>query len=358
MSCRNLLQRSDLVRFSVLGLFFFLPWNPLLAQEKDFEFFGDLRFRSENNRAADGSATHRFRYRARWGLHYDVSEEIRFGARLSTGGQKDPRSPHQDFGDLFRSFEFGLDCLYLEYQPNGAGSWTFRIGKLPHTIYRNPIYGELVLDADIQPEGFYARKKIEGFGPFAKAELVGGLYLFEEGGPSTDRWMTYFQGATSTEISNLGFLDNALSFTHLDGPPHSGEDFAALHSIAAFKTNSDRLPLTVATEYFLNLCGRSGQRAGWSVGTAVGSEDSKGDWRLFYQWSVVGRDAVSTSLAQDDFLLTAGHSTHLIGLGYLLAEDVGLRLSTSSTKAIGWPNRHRAGMGNGLRIRLDLEVRF
>lgn len=131
---------------------------------------GHVRVRQGTDFERIGRPTrNRQRLRARLALTYTANEEIKAGIRWTTGDRKLALEPgdrrgsplsYQDAGDVFDKFEFNLDRIFVQYDPNWLpGAW-FVGGKFRHQIKLNPIYsspiGSLVWDEAAHPEGIAA----------------------------------------------------------------------------------------------------------------------------------------------------------------------------------------------------------
>ena len=149
--------------------------------------YGDFRLRHESSFAQDSrSDRHRLRLRFRLGATYRISDEITAGVRIVTGDADDPNSPHATIGDVFDNLEISLDRAFISYRPQSLAGFFVTAGKFAHPFETNPVYGELLWDADVHPEGLalgYAR--VEG-GVLDELRLVAGWYILEERATRTD----------------------------------------------------------------------------------------------------------------------------------------------------------------------------
>ncbi len=118
--------------------------------------FGDMRLRYEHNRNQTGrDDRNRARLRLRLGAEIDLLPELVAGFRVRTGNPDDPNSPHQTFGNMFDSYDFELDRAYLRYSPGWVEGVSLVGGKFAHPFVSNPVYGELVWDADVNPRPYH-----------------------------------------------------------------------------------------------------------------------------------------------------------------------------------------------------------
>lgn len=348
--------------------------------------YGDLRLRHESSFLLDDRLDrHRERLRLRFGANYSISPEVLVGARLTTGSLDDPRSPHQTLGDGNRKLSLSLDRVFVTYQPSWLEGSTLTAGKFAHAFAQNPVYGELVWDADVQPEGIAGGYRIKGLGPLETLELWAGEYLLLEQAAAAEAAATVVQASGTFNLGGGAHVMGAVGYyAYSDVTPggstrildlnngnasvdrngdgkadHFRSRFGILDSIAAVSGTAYSVPWTVSVEHIFNTEAASADDQGWAAGISAGSTKKKGDWRLYYQWQLVEQDAVFTPVSQDDFLFGSNHKSHLFGVNYQLAAPVGLhiwglvsRLDRTSSSSTSDSDRYQ------WRVRLDLNIRF
>lgn len=373
------------------------------AIEKVFghlKIYGDFRFRHESNFDLDDQPDrHRQRVRFRLGGNLAIDDEITVGFRVVTGDPGDPNSPHQTLGNTFHKFEFNLDRVFLTYAPKWAEGAYLTAGKFANPIYMNPVYGENVWDEDVQPEGAVIGYKWKGDGFVEKFEAVGGLYDVLEVGTSTAGggedayafiiqamaqfgladnfdanlavgyydWGDLTPGRTTTVISGdnpSGLTGSAIGNTLVDRDGNGTNDdyagdFSILNPILALTYSGWDHPITLSGEFIWNLDTDTSEDIGYAVGLSVGQTKKAGDWRFYYNFQEVERDAVFAAVSQDDFLLQTNHMSHLFGGQYQVTDNVGLHLwfllseivqegttATTDEDDLQW------------RVRFDVNIRF
>ncbi|MCH8852879.1 MAG: putative porin, partial [Planctomycetes bacterium] len=144
------------------------------------DLYGDVRLRHETDNNVDRRPTrNRERFRLRLGAIYRIADELDFEARLITGNATDPKSSHQNFGTGFESFDVTLDRINVTYRPEWLPDLWVTAGKFAHPFRVNPVYGELVWDSDVQPEGITAGYSFtnEKMKIFDRLDLTVGEYL-------------------------------------------------------------------------------------------------------------------------------------------------------------------------------------
>ena len=350
------------------------------------KFYGDFRLRAENDFELDDQRSRdRRRIRLRFGVNYDMSDEVLFGARLVTGDKDDPNSTHVTLGSGFDDVEINLDRAFMTYRPHWVADSYVTAGKFSNPFYRNPVYAELAWDLDIQPEGAIAghtsydvaglRELMVTVGAYdlqeernasdanmLVGELRGGIALGSTatGTPATS--YTHYGdvtpgGSTTLVAENQG---NAVIDTSGDGVPDEFvSDFGIWHTVLGVNYSGASAPLAFGAEYIKNTRAEIDQDQGWALGCAWGSTAKQGEWRVYYQWQVVEQDAVFSSLAQDDFLFSTNHRSHLFGVNYQLTDDIGLHLwGLVSARDQTFNTPTTDSDDDQWRVRLDLNVKL
>jgi Putative porin len=341
----------------------FDPWERL-------SLYGDLRLRQEESFELQGKpARHRSRLRLRLGATWAAADNLEVGARLSTGSRTDPRSPYATLGDGFAGLELSLDRAYATWRPETAPGLSVTAGKFSNPMRRNPVYGELVWDADVQPEGLSIGYQAADLGPLDRVDLSLGQYILVEQQLEKDTWATFVSAAARRSLARDVDLGLSANYTFVNDPVPGGsallladnrgntlvggqfaEDFGILDLIGDVTLEGDRGPLIFSAEWIDNLRAEN-LNAGWATGVAWGRAKDAGDWRVYYQFQNIETDAVFSPLSQDDFLRGTGHRSHLFGVNRQLTDGTGLHLWT----LISAPE---AGGRDEWRVRLDLTIKF
>ncbi len=347
------------------------------ADEEDLwdrlEVYGDLRFRYEGTLSPDAEDRHRTRLRFRLRATYQVDDELLIGGGVRTGTRSDPNSPYVTLGDGFEDFQISIDLLYLTYRPQWAeGSW-LTAGKFVHPFYRNPVYGELVWDADVNPEGIVGGYRINN-GSRHELDLILGGYTVLENATVDDVYMLAAQAVYRGDVAEEFAVNAALGYylysrpiavAGVGGaagnavvgiPPQFVSDFGILNPIVAATYTGWGVPVTVSGEYIWNSEANISQDRGWAVGVSVGSSKKKGDWRGYYQWQVIEQDAVLATFAQDDFVRATNFRGSVVGVNYQFTDDIGLHLWTLVSR----PEVAAVGESGDdtWRLRADLTIKF
>jgi hypothetical protein len=357
------------------------PRTTLEAALEQIKLYGDLRLRQEKSFDMEGAPDRdRSRLRLRFGVNYSLSDELLVGARLVTGDPDDPNSPHVTLGDAFDGMDFSLDRAFATWRPAEVEGTFVTGGKFDHPFQRNPVYGELVWDADVQPEGVVFGRDFGDLGVLDSLRFTAGGYALVERSSGEDAWLwvaelsgssrlreattarasvAYYgyddptpDGSTALLADNAG---NATIDLDADGAPDAfAADFGVLDAVASLTHDGGAWPVTLSAEHIRNLRSEVGSDAGWAAGLALGKAALPGEWRAYYQWQVVEREAVFSAFAQDDFLLATNHESHVLGVQLQVSRDVGLHLWA----LVSSPEETTVRDDEQWRVRLDLNIKF
>lgn len=360
--------------------------TPLEIALEKLVLYGDLRLRHESAfNQDDKDDRDRQRIRMRLGANYQIHDELLVGGRIITGDRTDPRSPHVTLGDGFDSFEISLDRAFAQYRPEWLPDSVLTLGKFAHSFASNPVYGETVWDADVQPEGALAQYTMREVGPLSRVDFRAGAYIMIEQGGGDEAWAGVAQASTQFDLGRgvdgmlaVGYYDfgdtspdgssrifgendgNATVDRDGDGTPDDFlSDFRIVNPIASVTIADSDFPVSVSGEYIKNTAARNDEDEGFAAGVSVGKTRDRGDWRLYYQWQRVEQDAVLSYVAADDFLFPSNYRGHVFGVNYQWMEKVGLhlwalaseRLETSATPTTDSDD-------DQWRVRFDINIRF
>jgi hypothetical protein len=350
----------------------------------------DLRLRHEWDGRRGAENRNRERMRLRLGATVDIGEGLLAGFRLRSGDPRDAQSPYHDFGRsdgrwMLGSADVNIDLAYLSYKPKFLEGSFLTGGKFKHPFARTPVYGELVWDADVNPEGLAA-----GYTTTLNEDLQLSLVLGEyqligdDAGPTgnhtNDTFSVFVTQATADiRLSDTSKLMAALGWYNYSDPEPDGttlavaqnagnmlqgtglpapldfeyvSDFSILNPVLALTTEFAGMPLKFSGEYILNTQAR-GAADDRDTGYALGVWLGRSGWSGFYQWQVIEQDAVFSPFAQDDFQQSTNFRGHVLGLNYKLTDHLGARAWGLISKQIrGGPSHY------GSRLRFDLTASF
>lgn len=355
-------------------------WERILDR---LTLYGDFRLRQESTFSLPNQQSrNRSRFRLRLGANYSLTDDVQIGGRFVTGDPDDPKSTHSTFGDGLNSVQLSVDRAFASWRPESVRGLRLTAGKFGHGFYSNPVYGELVWDGDVQPEGVSAAYSTGNAGPFESLTFRAGEYLILEQSAASDASLFVAQVEGAIRVSEqwksrfaFGYYDysnvtpdgstvllgensgNATVDLDADTIPDAFEsDFRILNPILSFNYSGFDEPLVFSSEYIKNARAGNNRDTGWSLGAAWGSSRKEGDVRLYYQMQVVEQDAVFSPFSQDDFVFATNHRSHVFGCNYQAADKIGIHLwglvsdVADPTNALDGDYRWR--------VRLDLDIKF
>jgi hypothetical protein len=328
-------------------------------QEDPWSIYGDARVRAEFNDTEGGSDRHRMRMRLRAGAKYQASDSLLFNFRLVTGDSDNPNSVHQDAGDVFDTFDVSLDRLHFDWSMSEHVNMVF--GKFGNPIFRNPVYGELVWDGDVSPEGVAFVSEYDdfnfSFGQYAVAENTNSQ--------ADDAWMSV--ASIDTDIGDFTVGGSYSFYGNMNGKGIAeaggdnrtnavdGDSFISDFGIADIVLAYNLDNITLSAELIENL------RAADSVdssGIAIGlSMKTEGGDKFYISHHSIDQDAVFTGFSSDDTLDQASNYEGQI-LGYKTTLDNGLGMHVWGM-AIAPLDTEIAGFDNTeYRFRIDFNLSF
>ncbi len=299
-------------------------------------FFGDFRFRYEMDFQKDAGVKEdrdRARIRARFGLKYDLTKNVRFGLRLRTETDS-LQSPHQNLALLETgpNTEFGLDQAYIEIKYlEGGFLW---LGKHPISFWQQ---NEAFWDADIQPEGagLGYKGKIGEAGNYT-VQAVHTL-LNENNSSSTnsifeDDFGDTIQAVFTGASGDLGYTlaIGALFVTDEAGIDVPGGTGAYGIISAQLKTKIAQFPVKFGLDYLFS--GYDVAEAGPADAIGTGGDDEnqgfivnlaakyqKYGFKVEYYYIETNSVPLQGALAQDDFR----HCSNFKGFKFQVSREIG-----------------------------------
>ncbi len=358
------------------------PTQERSALDQAFErlgIYGDLRLRHETDSGVDHrDDRNRERVRARIGVNYQINDELVVGGRIITGNRDDPQSPHQTLGNVFDSFEISLDRAFVTYRPQWAeGAW-LTAGKFAHPFIQNPVYPELVWDADVQPEGVAVGYTFRDLGFLDRLDIVAGQYILLQQGrlDEASTFVAQISGQKAlTDDLNLSGGVGWYRYTSLSpdgslavlgdnaGNAIAGDDFLSRFSIVnpivALTYRGFPKPLTASGELIVNTRAARSDGTGWAAGIAYGETRNAKDWRVYFQYQDLERDAVVSALSQDDFTFGTNFRGPVFGAQYQITDNIGVHAWALLAERVSDSSFFSSDAGDDqFRFRLDLNIRF
>jgi hypothetical protein len=299
---------------------------------------GDLRVREELN-FGDADARDRWRsvLRVRIRASYTVAPGLTIGAQLATGDPDDPNSTDITLGNFDDDLDISLDQAWIRYTRGGLTAYA---GKFPQIFQRT----DLVWDSDIVPEGVGAIYALD-LGGGAKLDARAIYFIIDEAQAARDSDMLGGQLVASLPLSRQLSLSLAGGYYHyrLDslGGADAGDfrsnlivggrylsDFHLLDGIASltWRGADPRWPVTLTANYVTNLDAAVAADTGFNLELAAGRTAQRGDWRVAYNYSQVGVDAVFAAFTNDNLALATNYKLHGLDVGFVPVKDVVLNI--------------------------------
>lgn len=331
---------------------------PVKAEEmpawlKGLKFAGDLQLRGESiDYDGDTRDVTHGRFRLRFGVEKQVTDEMLAGLRLASGSSSDPTSTNQSFTDDFSKKDVWIDLAYALYKPAAIKDLTVGGGKL-----KNPfISTDMVWDTDVNPEGAfanYAWQAADSLKPFVTA----GGFLVDDNADTADANMAaaqagwnwtvregvvwtmaaaYYDWMNVEEPGNF-YGGKARGNTASGGRLTAG-DFDVLNFTNVVAFNACGRPVRVFADYAKNLGDEapapdSGEDTAYGAGVVVGGTKEKGDWQADYAWKRIEPNAVVGGFADATFGF-ADRKGHVLGLSYALHKNVVARIAGYFTEPV------------------------
>lgn len=299
---------------------------------------GDLRVRQEFN-VSDSDARNRSRsvLRARLRASYAVTPSISVGAQLATGDPDDPNSTDVTLGNFLDDLDVSLDQAWIRYSGGGLTAYA---GKFPQIFART----DMVWDGDVSPQGVGAVYSA-GLGD-ARLDARGVYFVIDEAPTARDSDMLGGQVVAAAPLAPALDLTLAGSYYHYRLGSVAGadagdfrsnliaggrylSDFRLLEGLATLRWAgaSPRWPIAFTADYVRNLGAAVPADTGFNLELAAGRTARPGDWRIVYNYSEVGVDAVFAAFSHDNLAIATNYRLHGLGLAYVPADNLLLDLA-------------------------------
>lgn len=302
---------------------FTFRWDALARYDSIYH----LRFRPDIERG-------RFQFRPE--LAFEFSDRFKIAVRAIGNLGTDENSDNASNFDNYRSRGSTLERYYVEAKP---GQWTIRAGSFGMPL----VATEMLWDRDIPTLGLAVAWEI----PAGSSTITLAAAGFS--GPQREGDRTRIgagQVVWRTGDPDRLNLEAAASYWHLDPdrlkPHYIRQNFSVLRDGRAEYLSQFRivdailrlrfpvggLPVTVSLDGARNL-GVEGQssedKLAFEGNFSVGRLGSPGDWRVFYTYQYVERDAVLGAYNTDDWWFHSWHRGHRAGVAVTVLPQVFLQ---------------------------------
>lgn len=309
-------------------------------------FYANGRMRAESTfDQPNGEDRHRGRMRFRIGAEYEIDENLRAEARLSTTSDgRDPNNPYWDFGDGGDGSE-GIDTVFDRFFLDWQASDDLRVrtGKIPHAFAAPPVYSEFTWDDDVHGAGLATFWNPTGDEDF-DVRIVD--YIVEENADDSDPNMFGLQVNVSFDVDDQTELQvgsgiqwwTSLSSgvfgnqgNTVDGSGVIEEDFTVWDSyIAASHEGGVLERQQLFLQFVNNIDDDSGEDTGLALGFDLGTREP-GDASYFLAWYDFDANAFFSPVAQDDTPIAGtgtgeGMTGFLGGVRYVISKNLAVRV--------------------------------
>lgn len=235
------------------------------------------------------------------------------------------------------------------------------------------MFGELVWDDDIQPEGVAVTAT-----PLPAVRVTVAEYIILHRSPGKTigltaaqiawkgeqaRWASRIatglyalqrpdaEGVTTLARENQG---NTLTIGPQGDTTAFASRFVLVHAFGSLEYRAGSFPVLLAAQYIRNTeAATTLDGDGFAVGTQVGALKRPGTCRVYYQYQEIGREAVFSPFAQDDFLQATNMRAHVAGIQVRV-----LPRATAHAWILWSASEVPRAIEFQKRIRLDLDLTF
>lgn len=354
--------------------------------QQSLTFTGDFKFRIEQDwKSKKSDDTYRddrsrLRYRARFGVNYQLNNSSSFGLRLRTGFSQKQQDPQLTLGDGFSEFgtiPITLEKLFFQYSKNNFLSW---VGKNTFPFKKQ---NELFWSDHIYPEGIFVSKLFKiNSKSIQSFKLNAGHFIIKTNGNefSDDSYFQGIQIQTTHLNKTLELFPSFYYFNKVPNIPDGNETYFQKYAIIHLGTKlkiSNQPKITAGFDYYENLTDYSNndsiqnvfknQKTGAVATFIIGDDSEKGDWLFGLTLNYQEKFAAIDFFSQNDWVRwdyssqgsPDGRLTNYKGfdfmVGYAIANNIKLNMRFFMVEQL-------VPLGiakeNGNRVRFDLDVKF
>lgn len=362
---------------------------PKASWTDSLTFRGDLRYRyeatqddSKTDGHGDTFTRERHRIRARLGAEAVLSDELKAGVELSTGGA-DPLSGNQTLGDGFDKKDIRLNLAYIDY-----ALWNETTHKL-HAVagkMKNPflvVADDLVWESDVTPEGLALKGQI---GNDIGCLMAHAGYFWVQERSADDDLMLYagqlaakihlpkaaaltlgvavfaFRDIQGQDVVDWQEKNNAYGNSTVDGSINGDKtnrawavEFTPVAAFAQLDVAVAGLPVAIFVQQVANIDADE-EDQGVAAGLSLGKAKEPKSWEIGYSYAELEKDAVVGFLTDSTRWGggTDGHSHRIYGKYQVLKN-----LQVAATYVSGERRISDPAKTTGYdRLQIDFAVKF
>ena len=310
-----------------------------------YKLAGDFRGRFEELTSENAAFTERirYRYRMRFGITFNMQDNLEAGFRLASGDQLkgystgNSLSANSTAQDNFTKKSIYIDTAYGKWTPVNSGGWlaALTIGKMENPFVFTP----MVFDPDLTPEGVAVQSNW-AINDNHSVSLTGAAFVLDEEQLSASdpfmyggqlmwnaKWSDKFStalGAGSFKIvgseqlttANVPYINqgNTRSLMNIFVPPNNTEqqlyvlqnrywpvilDASATYTLDSFPLYNGTFPIKLTGEFMQNVAASAKNQGLWA-GVTFGKSGTKKTWDITYRYERLEADAWYDQLVDDD----------------------------------------------------------
>ena len=324
---------------------------------------GDLRLRYEGIDEEGEEERTRARYRARFAVTGQVSDDVKVVMELASGADS-PVSRNVTFDGGFDVDDIGFDLAYVEW--TATDSLTVFGGKMKNPLYRAG-GAQLIWDGDLNPEGLALT--------YSQGAFFGNLASFsvEERSSSSDSLLSAVQFGGKFEIGDnmkltagagyFGYSSTVGNEPFYDGNPRGNSvdlednylyEYKNTELFAQMDTSVGDWPLSIYAQWVRNN-EVDDEDTAYAFGAKLGSAKKKGQWEASWTYMDIEADSVISTFNDSDF---GGGQTdasgHLIKAKYAVSTSISL----AGTFFVNEIDRFAGNEHDFNRYQLDVQFSF
>jgi hypothetical protein len=292
------------------------------------------------------TAIERGRFEVRPELDLVFSDRLKIGVRAVGDLGTDHNEDNARNFDNYRSRGSTIERYFVEAKP---GQWTIRAGSFGMPL----VATEMLWDRDIQALGLAAAWELPVAGSstltFAAAGFSGpqregdhtrigsGQVVFRTGDPG--RLLLETAGSYwrfDPDDLRASYIRQNYSYL-VGGERDFVSRFRILDAIVRLRFPVVRLPVTVSLDGIVNLGVRgeaAHEKSAFEGSLSVGQVGTPGDWRVFYTYQYVERDAVLGAYTSDDWWFHSWHRGSRAGVAFTFLPQVFLQATAMFQKRL------------------------
>ena len=291
----------------------------------------------------------RLRFEVRPELDLEFSDRFKIGVRAIGDLGSDHNEDNGKNFDNYRSRGAALERYYLEAKP---GQWTIRAGSFAMPL----VSTEMIWDRDIQSQGLAAAWEVPAGGTSTITIAAAGFYGPQRGGDRTR--IGVGQVVFRTGDPNRLALEAAGSYWRFDpdnlqavyirqnystvigGKRDFLSEFHILDAIVRLRFPIGKLPVTVGLDGAVNLGvaeEAKNDKSAFEGSVSLGRLGTPGDWRVFYTYQYVERDAVLGAYTTDDWWFHSWHRGSRAGVALTILPEVFVQTTVTFQKRLDLP---------------------